>query len=123
MGTELTAARRVRMHDAGRIDISPWRDAMPRVYTYLEAAGVESERMPAVLVEIQTRLNSLLPLREHENPVEVAVQETADWVEEQRARAGFRRSPAADATPPGGELPMPEQPIELNGFKIGRAHV
>ncbi len=124
MATELSAARRpIRLHDAGRIDISPWQDAMPRVYTYLQAAGIESDRMPGALVEIQARLQALLPLREHDNPVEVALAETAQWAEEQRARMDFRRSPSADATPPQAGLEMPEQPLELNALKRSRGGV
>jgi membrane glycosyltransferase len=119
MGTELTARRHVRSYDTGRVDISPWQDAMPRVYAYLQAAGIDSDRLPAVLVEIQARLQALLPLREHENPVEVALGETAAWVEQQRARTQFR-APAADATPPPEPLDMPEQPIELNGLRRPR---
>ena len=114
----MTALRPVRLYDAGRVDLAPWQDAMPRVYAYLQASAlVEPERMPAVLVEIQARLQSLLPLREHENAVEIALQETARWVEEERQQAEIRHSPAPSATPPRSELPMPEQPIELNGLR------
>lgn len=120
MGTELTARRHARVYDTGRVDISPWQDAMPRVYSYLQAAGVDSDRMPAVMVEIQARLQALLPLREHENPVEVALAETVHWAEEQRTRAQFRRPPAADATPPPAGLEMPTRPIQLNGLRRGR---
>ena len=119
MGTELIVRQHARTFDTNRFDLSPWRDALPRVYRYLHAAGIDSDRMPSVLAEIQSRLQALLPLHDHENPVEIALAETAQWVEEQRERAQFRRSPAADATPASAPLDMPEQPVQLNG--LGRS--
>src|SRR5690606_14773383 len=119
MGTELIVRQHARTFDTNRFDLSPWRDALPRVYRYLHAAGIDSDRMPSVLAEIQSRLQALLPLHDHENPVEIALAETAQWVEEQRERAQFRRSPAADATPASAPLDMPEQPVPLNG--LGRS--
>ncbi|MEX2124765.1 MAG: glucans biosynthesis glucosyltransferase MdoH [Woeseia sp.] len=120
MGPELIADRRIPLHGTDQEAGSPWQSAMPRIHAYLRACGVvDPERRQGIVVEIYVRLQSLLPLHQGENPVEIAIRETVQWVEEQReVQVAQRRTDSAPPTPPLAALPMPEQSIELRG--IGR---
>jgi membrane glycosyltransferase len=85
------------------------------MHAYLSACGVsDGLRREEIVAEILATLHSLLPLHQGENPVEIAMRETVQWVEDYRPHRGLQRSAnAGPATPPRAALAMPEQCIEL----------
>jgi membrane glycosyltransferase len=118
MGPELIADKSLRTYPPERADAFVWREALPRIHAYLEASGfADPERLPGILTEVKARLQTLLPLREGENAVEVAMQETVQWVEEQQSTSDAGRSPV---TPARAGLVMPEQAIDLHGWRQSR---
>lgn len=124
MGPEVIANRHMSMYGPEHGEVSPWQDAMPRVHAYLRASGFgDAERLPGIVAEIERRLQPLLPLHPGENAVEIAMRETVQWFEEQKAVAGAGRSAVASATPATparAGLPMPEQAIELRRLRRSR---
>lgn len=94
-----------------------WRHALPRIEAYLAASGLaEQETLAAMTGAIRERLRDALPLRQDEDPVQVAMQVTARWVEDRRLAAGTgseERITPAPAMPPPAPLEMPEQPVSL----------
>jgi len=122
MGPELIADRRpVRRNMPAGKDLA-WQEAMPRIHAYLNACGVrDAFRREDIVTEILARLHTLLPLHQGENPVEIAMRETVQWVEEHRPHRDLQSSGnAGPATPPRAELPMPEQCIELRSWRWRR---
>ena len=100
----------------------PWHEAWPRMHAYLSACGVsDGLRREEIVAEILATLHSLLPLHEGENPVEIAMRETVQWVADHRPHRDLQRSAnAGPATPPRAELAMPEQCIELRNLRWRR---
>jgi len=123
MGSELIADRRIVVRQGSRAGQDlPWQEAMPRIHAYLSACGVsDALRREEIVAEILTRLHSLLPLHQGENPVEIAMRETVQWVADHRPHRDLQRSAnAGPATPPRAELAMPEQCIELRSLRWTR---
>ena len=122
MGPELIADRRVPRHDAPREENPLWHAAMPRMHAYLEASGVEdADRRAQIVAQIHERLQQLLPLHQGENPIEIAMRETVQWVEDHQPADDLQRPPRrAPATPPRAALPMSEQSIELHRLRWWR---
>jgi membrane glycosyltransferase len=121
MGPELIADWRLPQHDAPRDENPLWHAAMPRVHAYLEASGVkDAERRKQIVGQIHERLQQLLPLHQGENPIEIAMRETVQWVEDHQPGALQRSSERMLATPPRASLSMPEQIIELRSLRWRR---
>ncbi|MGH8166879.1 MAG: hypothetical protein ACREQ1_06540, partial [Woeseiaceae bacterium] len=123
MGPEqLIADRRIPLSGAAEELGAPWQAAMPRIHAYLQACGiVDAERRQGAIVEIYVRLQSLLPLHQGENPVEIAMRETVQWVEEHReALDEEQNSESATSTPRHAALAMPEQTIDRRLFRRAR---
>jgi membrane glycosyltransferase len=122
MGPELIADRLIVRHGTPAGQDLPWQGAVPRVHAYLGACGVsDGLQREEIVAEILARLHSLLPLHQGENPVEIAMRETVQWVEDHRPHRGLQRSAnAGPATPPRAELAMPEQCIELRSLRWTR---
>ena len=121
MGPELIADWLPR-HDAPREENPLWHAAMPRMHAYLEVSGVQdADRRTQVVAKIHERLQQLLPLHQGENPIEIAMRETVQWVEDHHPVDDLQK-PARHlpATPPGAPLPMPEQRIELRRLRWWR---
>jgi membrane glycosyltransferase len=90
------------------------------VQAYLRAAGVVDDGLlNGALRDIDERLCALLPLREGEAPVEIAMRETVRWVEECRPMTPMEAAAAEGPTPPREGLPMPEQTINLKAWRRG----
>lgn len=122
MGPELIADRRIVRQGTSAGQDLPWQEAMPRIHAYLSACGVsDALRREEIVAAILTRLHSLLPLHQGENPVEIAMRETVQWVEDHRPLRDLQRSAnTGPATPPRAELAMPEQCIELRRLRWTR---
>jgi membrane glycosyltransferase len=122
MGPELIADWRLPRPDAPRHENPLWRPAMPRIHAYLRACGVaDAEQQQRIVAEILERLQRLLPLHQGENPTEIAMRETVQWIEDHQLPQDAKHANAAvPATPPRAELPMPEQSIELRSLRWWR---
>ena len=123
MGPEqLIADRRIPLSGAAQEVGAPWQAAMPRIHAYLQACGmVDDERRQQAIVEIYVKLQSLLPLHQGENPVQIAMRETVQWVEEHRqALDEEQHAEPAVPTPRYAALSMPEQTIDRRLFRRAR---
>ena len=97
---------------------SPWQQAMPRIHAYLIACGITDDaRRHDIVAGICEKLQSLLPLHHGEKPMEVAMRETVQWVEDHQPDP---QGPSQDATPALAALAMPEQRIELRSPRWSR---
>jgi membrane glycosyltransferase len=122
MGPELIADWRLPHQDAAW-QVNPlWKASVPRMDAYLEASGVRDRgRRQQIIAEIQERLQQLLPLHQGENPTEIAVRETVQWVEDhQPVHDPAQLAGVLPATPQRAELAMPEQSIELRSLRWRR---
>lgn len=120
MGSELTVDWLPR-YDAR--EANPlWHAALPRMHAYLAASGVKDvDRRTRIVARIHERLQELLPLHQGENPIEIAMRETVQWVEDHQSTDVLQGSVGRiAATPAGAPLSMPEQSIELRGLRWSR---
>ncbi|HEX6260710.1 MAG TPA: hypothetical protein VFZ51_08645, partial [Woeseiaceae bacterium] len=93
---------------------------MPRIHAYLLACGITDDaRRHDSVAGICEKLEALLPLHHGENPMEVAMRETVQWVEDHEPSHDPQRA-SEDATPPVAALAMPEQCIDLRSLRWSR---